>query len=555
MNAERLLLKEFDRVAEAPDAVARLRRFVLDLAVRGKLVEQDQKEEPAEKLLSKIRTEKSKMVDAGKAKKDKPSPNSTESDYPFGLPKNWAWSCLAEIGFINPRNSANDDVKASFVPMTLIASQYGILHKHETVMWGEIKSGYTHFADGDVGLAKITPCFENGKSTVFQQLAGGIGAGTTELHVVRPVFVNTEYILIFLKCPHFIASGIPKMTGTAGQKRVPTEYFAFAPFPLPPLAEQRRIVAKVDELMGLCDRLEAAQGERERRRERLAAASLNRLNQPAEDAATFSAHARFHIQHLPRLTLHPDHIPPLRQTILNLAVRGKLVEQNQKEKPVSIISTTGEQKGKTRLPIDENEFPFVIPSNWTWFRLGDVGDWGSGTTPPRGNHEFYGGEIPWLKSGELNDNRQLKGSEETVTELAISKFSFRENLPGDVLIAMYGATIGKVAVLAQKAVTNQAVCGCTPIPDLFNHYLFLFLMSRRAQFHSASEGGAQPNISKAKIINTTIPLPPLAEQKRIVAKVEELMGVCDRLEAQLESAQADSRRLLDAVLHEALEAR
>jgi hypothetical protein len=120
------------------------------------------------------------------------------------------------------------------------------------------KKGYTHFAEGDVGLAKITPCFENGKSTVFRNLTGGIGAGTTELHIVRPIFVDANYILIFLKSPHFIETGIPKMTGTAGQKRVPFEYFAYSPFPLPPLAEQHRIVAKVDELMALCDRLETS---------------------------------------------------------------------------------------------------------------------------------------------------------------------------------------------------------------------------------------------------------------------------------------------------------
>jgi type I restriction enzyme S subunit len=149
------------------------------------------------------------------------------------------------------------------VPMPLIAAEYGVGNNHEIRPWGEIKKGYTHFAEGDVGLAKITPCFENGKSTVFRKLTGGIGSGTTELHVVRPLFVNPDYVLIFFKCPHFIETGIPKMTGTAGQKRVPFEYFAYSPFPLPPLAEQHRIVAKVDELMALCDRLERARTERE----------------------------------------------------------------------------------------------------------------------------------------------------------------------------------------------------------------------------------------------------------------------------------------------------
>ena len=185
-------------------------------------------------------------------------------------------------------------------------------------------------------------------------------------------------------------------------------------------------------------------------------------------------------------------------------------------------------------------------------RLGSIGDWGSGSTPPRGNLDLYGEGITWLKSGELNDNRHLAGSEETVSELAIATGSFRLNRPGDVLIAMYGATIGKVAILAEEAVTNQAVCGCTPFVDIFNQFLFLFLLSQRAQFHLASEGGAQPNISKAKILWTPFPLPPVAEQRRIVAKVDELMVLCGRLEANLVASEDIRHRLLDALLDDAL---
>jgi type I restriction enzyme, S subunit len=139
-----------------------------------------------------------------------------------------------------------------------------------------------------IGLAKITPCFENGKSAVFRNLTGGIGAGTTELHIVRPLFVDQDYILLFVKSPHFIETGIPKMTGTAGQKRVPTEYFARSPFPLAPLAEQHRIVAKVDALMALCDQLEAslaAAGTRRRLLDALLAEALAPEDQRELEAA------------------------------------------------------------------------------------------------------------------------------------------------------------------------------------------------------------------------------------------------------------------------------
>ena len=268
MNAEHLLT-HFDRLTDAPDAIPRLRRFILDLAVRGKLVEQNPNDEPASELLKRITAEKRRLVEAGEIRKPKTIAPLNEAETPFVLPENWRWSQIAEIGVLSPRNEATDDIQASFVPMSMIAADYGVASNHEVQRWGDIKKGYTHFAEGDVGLAKITPCFQNGKSTVFRNLTGGLGSGTTELHIVRPLFVNPNFVLLFLKCPYFIETGILKMTGTAGQKRVPTEYFAHSPFPLPPLAEQHRIVAKVDELMALCDRLETSLTTRDEIRRRL----------------------------------------------------------------------------------------------------------------------------------------------------------------------------------------------------------------------------------------------------------------------------------------------
>jgi type I restriction enzyme S subunit len=230
MNAH-FLLKYFEWVAEAPDAVKNLRKFILELAIRGKLVKQNQADEPASKLLKRIEAEKN-----GRFKKRQSSRPHDEDETPFVLPIGWGWTELAEIGIINPKNEVDDTIKSSFVPMPMIFSEYGKKNLHEVRAWAEIKKGFTHFAEGDVGLAKITPCFENGKSTVFTNLTGGIGAGTTELHIVRPILVVPDYILIFLKSRHFIETGIPKMTGTAGQKRVPRDYFSFSPFPLPPLA-------------------------------------------------------------------------------------------------------------------------------------------------------------------------------------------------------------------------------------------------------------------------------------------------------------------------------
>lgn len=255
----------------------------------------------------------------------------------------------------------------------------------------------------------------------------------------------------------------------------------------------------------------------------------------------------------------PNAVAKMRELVLQLAVQGKLIEQDKKEGDAdSLLKQIKSVKArlvKERLikkqetdPIDKCEELFLIPESWVWTRLGEIGDWGAGSTPGRGNYDLFGGGITWLKSGELNDNQALAGSEETVTELAIKTCSFRMNRPGDILLAMYGATIGKAAILAESAVTNQAVCGCTPFEGVSNRYLFNFLLAQRALFHSASEGGAQPNISKVKIVGFPFPLPPLAEQKRIVAKVDELMALCDRLEAQQQERDTRHAYLARAAL-------
>ncbi len=255
----------------------------------------------------------------------------------------------------------------------------------------------------------------------------------------------------------------------------------------------------------------------------------------------------------------PNAVAKMRELAVSLAVQGKLVAQEPSDPPATELLKSIEMEAvrlaqlglikKSGLePIDQSDAPFAIPTSWVWTRLGCIADWGSGSTPPKEGADYYGGGITWFRSGELNDNRQLALSEETITDLALEKCTFRRNRRGDVLLAMYGATIGKVAILAEDAVTNQAVCGCTPFTGVFNQYLFFFLLSQRKQFHLASEGGAQPNISKWKIIRTPFPLPPFPEQHRIVSKLDELMTLCDRLEAQQHERERRQSELARASL-------
>lgn len=160
-----------------------------------------------------------------------------------------------------------------------------------------------------------------------------------------------------------------------------------------------------------------------------------------------------------------------------------------------------------------------MPPSWCLTRLGFIGDWGAGSTPPKGDSEYYGGDVLWLRTGELN-NGIVYDTEIKITRKALKKCSFRMNKKDDVLIAMYGATIGKLAIAGTEMTTNQACCGCTPF-SVYNKFLFYFLMASKDELCKRGEGGAQPNISREKIVKYLIPLPPFAEQKRIVDKIEE----------------------------------
>ncbi len=259
--------ENFDLLFTTEYSMGLLKQTILQLAVMGKLVKQDLKDEPASELLKHIVEKKARLVKDGVIKKPKflPEKNLYENTF-TSLPDNWILTNLASLAEINPRNNMIDDsIFVSFVPMTLIHREYLDKHEAETKTWAEVKKGFTHFANNDIGVAKITPCFENSKACVFQNLTNHVGAGTTELHIVRPIVgLDSEYVLIYFKSPVFLKTGEAHMTGTAGQKRLPKEFVEYFNFPLPPLNEQRRIVKKVNQLFSIIDTLQTLQGKLQR---------------------------------------------------------------------------------------------------------------------------------------------------------------------------------------------------------------------------------------------------------------------------------------------------
>lgn len=237
----------------------------------------------------------------------------------------------------------------------------------------------------------------------------------------------------------------------------------------------------------------------------------------------------------------------LKKAVLQAAMQGKLTRQLKTDSSVDdLLQKIAEEKaalikegkikkdttkagasGRALAEITQEEIPFEIPENWRWCRLGEIGDWGAGATPDRGKSEYYkNGTIPWIKTGELNDGI-VTTAEEYITELALEKCSLRMNKKNDVLIAMYGATIGKVAIAGFDLTTNQACCACTPFKGIYNYYLFYFLKANKPNFIKQSAGGAQPNISRTKIIDTLFSLPPIEEQQRIVEKLNSILPIID----------------------------
>ena len=257
----------------------------------------------------------------------------------------------------------------------------------------------------------------------------------------------------------------------------------------------------------------------------------------------------------------------LRQKILDLAIHGKLVPQDPNDEPASVLLQRiraekerlikegkikcSRKSIKTSDTPHYEQMPFELPQGWVWTTLGEVGEWQSGGTPSRSNKSYYGGNIPWLKTGDLNDGF-ISDIPESITEDAVANSSAKINPTGSVLIAMYGATIGKLGILTFPSTTNQACCACIEFRAITQLYLFYFLLSQRSRFISRGGGGAQSNISKELIVNTHIPLPPLSEQQRIVMGIEKYFVLIDQIEQGKENLQTAIKQAKGKILELAI---
>ena len=508
-----------------------LKNSILQWAIQGKLVPQDPNDEPASVLLDKIRQEKERLIKEKKIKRDKNASiiyrgedNSyyekllatgevkcIDEEVPFEIPKGWEWCRLIEVGKTETGTTPSKSHPEYFGDYIPFLGPANILNS-------KIVSVTQGLSDTGVYYGRIVP-----KNTILQVCIGGsIGkcaitdkpvTFNQQINSITPYLCNVEFVHIVLQSEYFRVAIMDKATGTA-TPIINRGNWETLLFPLPPISEQKRIVAKITELTHLLDIYSNKQEE-------LNALNTNMYQRIKKSILQEAIQGKL----VPQIAEEGTAKELLEQI---KAEKQKLVKEGKLKKPAlasSVIFRGDDNKyyekiGKKCVDITE-QIPFEIPNSWTWARMGQVGDWGAGSTPQRGNQDYYGGNILWLKTGELN-NGIVYDTEEKITQRAFLDCSLRMNKIGDVLIAMYGATIGKLAIVGKELTTNQACCGCTPY-IIYNRYLFYFLMASRDTFIKKGEGGAQPNISRVKLVEHLISLPPLNEQKRIVQKIEQLM--------------------------------
>ncbi|MFN0157089.1 MAG: restriction endonuclease subunit S [Bacteroidota bacterium] len=451
------------------------------------------------------------------------------------LPDGWASTTLDDFVLVNPPkpdvSTHPDDTVVTFVPMSAVSELNGSIVSPQERKLIEVKRGYTAFREKDVLFAKITPCMENGKAAIAGKLSNGLGYGSTEFHVLRPLCgVPPDFIHHFVRQPIFRDEARRSMTGTAGQLRVPEGFVKRTPIAVPPLPEQHRIVEKLEKLL---DRI------------RCADASIERV---------------------------PVLLKQFRQAVLAAACSGKLVEQDSDDEPasallerirverrkqweVNLIAKGKDPQNHSYIePAEPNTVNLSeLPNGWTWTNFGMLAKVSSGYAFKA--KEFSDIGVPVVRISNLIDERvEINGCvriDPKYLQLA-SQFVLKE---GDVLIAMSGATTGKTAIfdLEEKVLLNQRVGKffVTSDTNVSRRFLWYLIERIKSQIIEMAWGCAQPNISGSEIETIVIPLPPLPEQRRIIKRVNDLFNIADTIEVEVVKAKVNSANIVQSILAKA----
>ena len=554
-----LLEQHFDTAFAAPDGVAKLRELILTLAMQGKLMEQNPNDPPASELLKEIEAEKQRLVKAGKIKKPKPLSPIKPEEVPYELPQGWEWVRLGDICSYIQRGKGPKyvDFSTHRVISQKCVRWYGLdleparyidpasLDKYEPIRFlrvGDLLWNST--GTGTIGRACLVP----------QELEGVEIVADSHVTVVRSIEVRPVFLWRWIQSPTVQNEIEGSASGTTNQIELNTSTVINHLMPLPPLPEQHRIVARIDQLMARCDELEKLRKEREEKRVVVHAAAIKQLLD-APDGTAWD----FIQQHFGELYTVKENVAELRKAILQLAVMGRLVPQSPNDPPASellkeieaekqrLVKAGKIKKPKPLPPIKPEEVPYQLPQGWEWVRLGDIGNTNIGLTYSPSDVSDTG--IPVLRSNNIQ-NGVLD-----LTDLKRVNMDVKESVlvqDGDLLICARNgsrALVGKTALITGLNEKMAFGAFMAIFRSRVNTYLLRFINSPLFRRVIDEVNTMTINQITQNNLRTTIcPLPPLPEQHRIVARIDQLMALCDTLDQQIDAASTKQTELLGAVM-------
>lgn len=552
--------------------IKKLRELILELAVRGKLVPQDPDDEPACKLLKRIQAEKNELITSGKIKKDKALPPIADEEKPFDLPNGWAYSNLGDVVEI-VRGITFPGSEKSKVPENGRIACLRTSNVQDQIEWDDILYIREQFVSREDQLLKprdIVMSMANSRELVGKVALVGeeINQKTSFggfLGVLRPFLIDPRFVVSLLRTPQTREMLIDSASQTTNIANISLAKLRPLFFAIPPLAEQHRIVAKVDELMALCDQLEQKQTNSIEAHQTLVETLLGTLTNVAshkEFAETWTRIA----DHFDTLFTTEQSINQLKQTILQLAVMGKLVPQDPNDEPASVLleriakekdrlSREGKIKKQTPLPeIKVDEKPFDLPPGWEWARLPEIGELARGKSKhrPRNDPKLYtNGNIPMVQTGDVSRAAPLIT---TYTALYNQTGLSQSRLwPKGTMCITIAANIADTGILAIDACFPDSVVGFIPFEaNLSVRYFEYFIRTAKSHLEDYAPSTAQKNINLDILGQLLVPFPPAKELNNIVDKVDELMALCDALKARLAAAQATQIHLADAIVERAV---
>lgn len=464
-----------------------LRQKILDLAIHGKLVPQDPNDEPASVLLERIKAEKERLIKEGKIKRTKQSKTAWDKLH-YVIPDSWTMAEMSDLFLLNPKSEINDEIEAGFIPMACVEDGFSGNHSFETRKWKDIKKGYCHFQNGDIGVAKISPCFENMKSCILNSLPNGVGTGTTELVILRSLGVYAPFYLYLFKSSWYISQGTKYFKGVVGQQRVNKAIFTELEVPLPSVAEQRKIVAEIKRWFALIDIIEQTKSNLQ------------------------------------------ETIKQAKSKILDLAIHGKLVPQDPTDEPACELLKRINPKAE--ITCDNPHYrnlPFEIPSTWSWCCHNDVLEISGGSQPAK----RYFSTTPKIGHVRLYQIRDYGDS--PVPVYIPIEYATKQAEKGDILLARYGGSLGKV-FRAEKGAYNVAMAKIVfkykeLIYKEFAYYYYLSdLYQGRLKEISRT---AQAGFNSSDFNEMYFTLPPYKEQQRIVNAINKAFTTLDAISENL----------------------